>query len=322
MSRQSFEEVVHLVAMNNAFDSAQEWLRGVPVWDGIPRIDRFLPDYLGTLDRPYELAVGRYWWTAMVARILYPGCRADMVPILVGPQGVGKSTVLEAIAPIPQHCGEACLSDRSSLLSRKVHAKILVVWEEMRGIASKPDADEVKTFITSPYVEISKRTQDGMARHLRRFILVGTANGKEILRDPTGHRRYLPFDVPRKIDVTKVLTDHEQLWAEALHMVSDRLAMGEGPVDYQDAELLAKKEHSAYVKEGRWVGEKSLLNWLQRKPAAFTAEEALSEIGFRPEQITQREKREMAETLRQLGVKQGVHRIPGHKNPLTRWIAI
>jgi len=320
ISRRSFEEVVHLVAKKNEFDSAQEWLNGLPSWDGTPRIERFLPDYLGTVGRPYELAVGRYWWTAMAARIIFPGCKADMVPVLVGPQGVGKSTVLSAIAPTPQHCGEACLSDRSSLRARKVQAKTLVVWEELRGIQGKHDADEVKTFITSPYVEVRNRTKERMDRVDRRFVLVGTANTKDILRDTSGNRRFLPFDVPRAVVVDKVRVDRIQLWAEALQMVKNRVARGETAVDFQDAERLAKNEHSAYFRESRWAGEKRLLSWLEHAADRFSTEQALDAIGLSPVQVTLREKRDMAATLRQLGYDNKVpSRVPGMKNPQPRW---
>jgi len=319
MSRQTFEEAVHLVAKNNPCDSAKAWLGGLPDWDGQPRIERFLPDYLGTTAQPYELAVGRYWWTASAARILYPGCQADMVPVLVGPQGVRKSTLLRVIVPSPDLCGEASLTDQPARLTRKVLGKMLVAWEEVRGIRGQCDAAEVKTFITLPYVEMTGGAKKGTVHHGRRFIIVGTSNRKDILRDPTGSRRFVPIDVPQTIDIDKVEADKLQLWAEARHVVTERVAQGQAPVDYEDAQRLAEQEHAAYFREGRWVGEKSLLKWLQGNPAPFTAEDALQEIGFRTDQITLREKREMAETLRQLGVKRGPTRIPGSNNPVQRW---
>lgn len=321
-ARPHFEQVVHMIAKDNSFDSAEEWLDKLPAWDRVCRIERFLPDYLGTGDRPYEHAVGRYLWTALVSRILYPACQADMVPVLVGPQGVRKSTLLRTIVPERDLCGEACLTDRSSNLFSKVRGKMLVAWEEVRGIKNKCDADEVKTFISSPYVEAAGGPRRKAIRHDRRFIIVGTSNKRDFLRDPTGNRRFLPVDIKRLIATDKVQADRLQLWAEALHMVKMRVAQSQAPVDYEDAERLAAHELKSFVREGRWVGEETLLRWLKEHPAPFTAEEALHEIGFRAETITSREKREMAETLRQLGLIQRSARVPGIKNPVQRWMTI
>ncbi len=184
VNRRCFEEVVHLVAKKNPFDSAQQWLNSLPAWDGIRRIERFLPDYLGTLDAPYERAVGPYWWMAMVARIVEPGYKVDMVPVLVGKQGTHKTTLLESIAPTLEHYADVRLTERSAELALKVTGKIVVAWEELRGIGGRRDADEVKTFITNRYVEFRSKSKMGTDQHLRRFVIVGTSNRRDFLRDP------------------------------------------------------------------------------------------------------------------------------------------
>lgn len=310
VNRSVFEEAVYAVAKSNRFDGAQEWLDQLPAWDGVQRIERFLPDYLGTRSGRYEFAVGRYLWTAMVGRILVPGCKADMVPVLIGMQGFLKSSVLTAIAPTPDHCGEACLTSHSTELVRKVVGKTLVVWEEMRGITGKSDADDVKTFITIPYLEMRSSDHAGMDRHPRRFIIVGTSNQKDILRDVTGNRRYLPFEVPSRIAVDKVIADRLQLWAEAVQVVRDRIASGDSAVDFQEAERLAGNEHRGFIKEGRWDGSKQLLNWLAGADDGFSTEDALNAIGMSSAQITHRDKREMAYTLRQLRYELRPKRLP------------
>ena len=82
----------------NQVDSAHEWLARQR-WDGVPRVERFLSDYLSVPDSPYARAVARYMWTALAGRVLDPGCEAPMVPVLIGPQGCGKSRGVKAMAP-------------------------------------------------------------------------------------------------------------------------------------------------------------------------------------------------------------------------------
>jgi predicted P-loop ATPase len=58
----------------------------------VPRVATLLLGYFGTEDTPYTRAVGRYTWTALAGRCAEPGVKADMVPVLIGLQGAGKTT--------------------------------------------------------------------------------------------------------------------------------------------------------------------------------------------------------------------------------------
>jgi predicted P-loop ATPase len=294
------KSVVLTIAKANRFDSAKEWLDRLPVWDGVGRVERFLPDYLGTRDSPYERAIGRYWWTAMISRILEPGHKVDMVPILVGKQGVGKTRLLESVPPTLEHYGDVRLTDHASELARRVMGKILMGWEELRGIRGRVDADEVKTFITNRYVELRSSTKAGMDQHLRRFVIIGTSNRKDFLRDATGHRRYLPFDV-HSIDLESFLAVKEQLWAEALHLVQERRESGRSLVDNEEAERLAEAEHHAYINQARWVDDDDLLAWLKHDNVRFRTEDALRIVGVH--MPTRNDRSEMRKTLEQLGLQ-------------------
>ena len=318
ISPKRLTDLVRLFARQSSFDSAEDWLNQIPAWDRVRRVERFLPDYIGTALTPYHLAVSRYWWTAMVARILYPGCKADMVPVMVGPQGSRKTTLVKTLAPTPDHYGEASITDKGSDLTRKVQGKLVVEWSDMRGIKGSCDADEAKTFITRSFDEIRRASGTSMNRHERRFILVATTNRNDFLRDPTGHRRFLPFDVPGMIDTGKVEADRDQLWAEALHIVRDRIAHDMSPIDFEDAERLADDEHGAYIKEAPWVGDTALRRWLEGGVDRFTTEEALRHLDSwtGPPKSA---KNDMATTLRQLGYTQKPTRVSGAKGSPRRW---
>lgn len=319
--RRQFEDALRLVAKDNSYDSAQDWLSQLPPWDGVPRVERFLVDYLGSPDCAYSVAVGRYIWTGLVARILVPGCKADMVPILVGQQGALKSSLLSIIAPSEDLRGEACLTDRSTRLAQRVLGKVLVVWEELRGIRGRCDFDEVKAFISSNYIETPSKTNHIMDRHQRRFLIIGTSNRDDFLKDPTGHRRFLPFQVSR-MDMQKVKQDKLQLWAEASHIVKRRQAQGETEVDYKEAEELAVAEHAAFQEPARWADSEQLITWLKRNRPRFSTTEALLAIGYSEADLTKRDRNDMAKTLRALGYVDKPAKVSGYKNPQKRWFTL
>jgi predicted P-loop ATPase len=314
----TFRRIVHFVAQENPFDSAQEWLSQLPKWDGTRRVERFLPDYLGTASTPYEGAVSRYVWTGLVGRLEDPGCKADMMPVLVGPQGAKKSTALKLIAPEDAYCADVCLTDRPRDLAQTIFGRSVLVWEELQGVKGKCDFDRVKTFLTREYLEI--RSQDkriGTDRYPSRYLVFGTSNTKGFLRDPTGHRRFLPFDV-HWIDLAKVARDKLQLWAEALHIVRDRMASGEPIVDFEDAERLARREHENYLRQARWIDDPELDQWLERQTGPFSTAQALDAIGL-GSRATQADRIEMAASLRQLGYFERRTRVTGLEHNRKRW---
>lgn len=59
-------------------------------WDGEQRLHLWLTAYLGVEHSKYASAIGRMFLLASVARIYQPGCKADYMLVLEGPQGAMK----------------------------------------------------------------------------------------------------------------------------------------------------------------------------------------------------------------------------------------
>jgi len=302
VAEQTLRNVVHLVGRDDPCDSGQDWLLSLSPWDGVGRIEKFLHSYLGTPDDAYHTAVGLYMWTGLVARLQEPGCKADMVVVLVGAQGMYKSTALKIIAGPPEHLGEIALTERSNRMFRKCIAKTVVVWEEVRGIRGKSDADEVKTRITSQIIEMDDKDGFGMREYQRRFLIFGTSNRTDFLRDVTGHRRYLPFTVV-KVDLERLAADLDQLWAEAAVIYQQRRAAGLSSVAYEDAERLAVDVHPHYERATRWGDCETLIEWIDGSRPPFKTADALWEVGINKGNSSNywQDERDMVATLKQLG---------------------
>jgi putative DNA primase/helicase len=67
------------------------------LWDGVPRIESLFIDYLGAEDTHYVRQVTRKTLIACVARIYSPGIKFDYTPVLYGPSGIGKSTLIRKL---------------------------------------------------------------------------------------------------------------------------------------------------------------------------------------------------------------------------------
>lgn len=263
-SATTIRPAVHAHAMRERVDLAIAWGERLPKWDGVERIERFWIDYAGAAESEYMRAVGLYSWTAQAARLLDPGCQADMAPILVGEQGMRKTSFIGAIAPSREMFAEINLMDRDEDTSRLMRGKLVAELGELRGMHSR-DKEDVKAFITRREEEWIPKYREFGTKFKRRFVFYGTTNKDEILADATGERRWLPFRVEGdKLDVDRLVADRDQLWAEGIARWK-----AEG-VLWQDAERLAVAEHGKFKEHDPWTP--LVVRWLLREGALSDAD--------------------------------------------------
>ena len=245
--------VVARVAEDHRFDSAQQWLMTL-IWDGVPRIDSFLPSYFNTDDLPYARAVGAYIWSALAGRVMEPGCQADMVPVLIGEQGLRKSTGVKAMAPSGEFFCEINFAEKEPDNARKMRGRLVAEIGELRGLHTV-EVERIKQFVTKTHEDWTPKFKEFNTVFARRLVFIGTSNQDEFLADETGNRRWLPIRVGR-VDVEAIARDRLQLWAEG----RDRFLID--GVAWSDAERLARDQHQAHMICDSW--EEIVREWLDQ----------------------------------------------------------
>lgn len=251
VGRELIRDAVALVGDDNAFDSAILWLSGLE-WDGVPRVEGFLHDYLQAEDTPYTRAVSRYMWTALAGRVLVPGCVAEMVPVLVGEQGARKTSAVRAMAPHEDHFVELALDVHDNDLARKIRGKLVGELGELKGLGGR-EAESIKQWLSRTHEEWTPKYREFTTKFPRRCLFVGTTNQPEFLADETGERRWLPVDVGL-CDPDGIKRDCLQLWAEGRELFH---ANG---VYFREAETLARGEHARFKVSDVWC--EVLAEWL------------------------------------------------------------
>lgn len=303
--------LIRLVARQNRVDGAQEWVRGLPPWDGVPRVERFLPDYLRTADGPYQRAVSRYWWTALVGRIMDPGCKVDMVPVLVGKQGVGKSSVIAAVVPEREFFVEIRLDADDTDNARLMRGKMIVELGELRGLQTRA-ADSIKAWVVKQYEEWTPKFVEHAHRMPRRCLLVGTVNHHAILSDPTGNRRWLPFDVGDSIDVAAVERDRDQLWAEALVLWQRH------GIEFAEAEELARDILDKYMEQDEW--EQAIGQYMRGRVEPVQIRDIAVEVfGIDLRNLNLAVSRRIGKCLRAIGAVESRRRDPKTRTVVKVW---
>lgn len=301
VGRELIRDTVMLAADEQQIDTAREWLTGLR-WDGVSRVATFLADCFGAGGGEYTEAVSRYLWTALAGRVLDPGCKADMVPTLIGAQGIGKTEGVAALVPSADfHC-EISFHEKDDDLARKMRGRLVAEIGELRGLHTR-ELEGIKAFITRRHENWVPKYREFATSFPRRLVFVATTNEEQFLADQTGHRRWLPVQVSRA-DVERIRGDREQLWAEAAVMYLL------GGIEYQDAERLARDVHADHEivdpwadAVERWLREDDVLAgdvpgeraWLQVTDVLRGA------LGFKDQQIKRSDEMRAGAALRTLG---------------------
>lgn len=229
-----FSKALTTVTDKRCFNPLREYVQQLPEWDGVPRADTLLIDYLGAPDTEYTRVVTRKTLVGAIQRVLQPGCKFDTVLVLDGKPGIGKSTLLRKL-------GGKWFSDSLSLADTRdktAAEKLQGVWimeiGEMQG-TRKADVDIMKGFISRQVDEYRAAYGRVVERHPRTCIICGTTNSTTgFLRDTTGNRRFWPVTVNGggRLSVWDMTEDtRAQIWAETMILVA------EGETSYLDAAM-------------------------------------------------------------------------------------
>ena len=237
---------------DRSYHPIKEYLETLPEWDKTPRVDTLLIDYLGAPDNAYVRAVTRKELCAAVTRIFHPGTKFDTLLVLIGEQGIGKSTLIAKLA-MEWFSDSLTLSDIND--GKAGAEKLQGIWimeiGEMAGMR-KAEQEKLKAFFGRQDDKYRAAFGRRVQSHPRQSVMFGTTNAESgFLRDITGNRRYWPVTVlgtgtrkPWELDQDTV----NQIWAEVLVLVSK----GEPLTLPADLEEQAKVEqNSAMEKDER-----------------------------------------------------------------------
>ena len=243
-------DAVNVVAQERSFHPVRDYLNGCE-WDGVPRVDTLLIDYLGADDNAYTRAVTRKTLAAAVARIYKPGCKFDYMLTLRGRQGLGKSALIAKL-------GGPWFSDTFTTMQGKdAYEQVQGVWimevGELAGMR-KAEAETIKLYISKQV----DRFRPAYGRRLQEFprqcVFIGTTNETQFLRDTTGNRRFWVVDTPN--DPTHDMWDElttetiRQIWAEAVDIYN----AGEKLYLPKSLEKIAREVQEIYEEENPRAG--------------------------------------------------------------------
>ena len=212
--RTAIDAALDVYSVAHRFNEVQEYLEGL-TWDGTERLDTLLVDTLGAEDSVYTRAVTRKAFTGAVARAMQPGCKYDTMLILVGPQGIGKSTLLDKMSL--GWFNDSIRTFEGKEAAELVRGVWLVEVAELDAFR-RSEVSRVKQFLSLRYDRYRAAYGRRMTEQPRTCVFFGTCNESEFLTDTTGNRRFWPVEVQGtgRLPVFEMTTEYrDQLWAEA-----------------------------------------------------------------------------------------------------------
>lgn len=264
------------------YNPIREYIDNLPQWDGKDRIEQ-LADMVPNTNPNWRRLFGR-WFLSMVAH--WMNCDTThanaTAPILIGAQGYRKSTFCRLLLPSElQNFFTDSIDFRSNVEAERSLSRFLLVNIDEFDQLSERQFAYVKHLFQKPKTNRRKMYSDAIGTQRRYASFIGTSNHREILRDPTGNRRYLCVEVTAPIRV-EVPIEYGQLYAQAKHLIhsgerywlddEDEALIREANVAFEQETpmeqlVLTRFEKAETESEGVWMRPVDIMGELQKLPA-------------------------------------------------------
>ena len=204
------------------YNAARAYLRSIrDSWDGQTDHIGQLADRIPT-NNPLWKKGFHTWFLGMVAQ--WDGWDQlhgnSVVPLIIGPQGCGKSTFGQLLLPPDlRDVGYRELVDFTSKtdVERQLTTSLLINLDEFNQISEKIQQGFLKNLIQKTSVK-GRRPYSNVTQNLPRFAsFIATTNMTDVLADPSGSRRFLVAEVRdgERIDTASPIP-YSKLYAQAV----------------------------------------------------------------------------------------------------------
>ena len=272
LSGDRFADGLCAVATRTEYHPVRDYLDALQ-WDGSTRFKRMLR-ILG-ISSELEAKALRLWMISAVARVYDPGCKAHLLPIFHGAQGVGKSTTLQILGG-PWY-GSPSIDPESKdgqiVATRFWLTEIEEIDKEFRARS----ASAWKAFVSKADDSIRLPYARKFSHIKRTFVFAGSTNARYFLTDPTGARRYPVIHITKRIDTRELERIRDSVWGEIAYAY--RSGEQWHPSSPEEGELsrASISQHSTAFADP-WASK--IVEWLHRNGITrWTVVQALDAIG-------------------------------------------
>ena len=165
------------------------------------------------------------WFVAMVASWMQDEVVNHQVLVLIGRQGIYKTTWLEHLLP-PHLRAYACKLANSNDLNKDERLRIaefgLISLDEIDSMNNR-ELNQLKSVITASDVNERAAYAYTKERRVRLASFCASGNRRDFLTDITGNRRWLPFEVESILNPFYTTLPYDLMYAQAWALAQDPL---------------------------------------------------------------------------------------------------
>ncbi|WP_308601438.1 VapE domain-containing protein, partial [uncultured Dysgonomonas sp.] len=148
------------------------------------------------------------------------GCQNHTCLVLTGEQGKFKTTWLDHLCPDPlkSYLFTGKIDPQGKDVLTLIAEYLFVNIDDQLRALNKRDENELKNLITTPAVKYRRPYDTYIEEYSHLASFMASVNGNDFLTDPTGSRRFLPFEVIR-IDIDKALSiNMDHVFSEIMYL--------------------------------------------------------------------------------------------------------
>ena len=187
------------------------------------------------------------WFVAMVASWMKDEVVNHQVLVLIGKQGIFKTTWLEHLIP-PHLRAYACKLANSNDLNKDERLRIaefgLISLDEIDSMNNR-ELNQLKSVITATDVNERAAYAYTKERRVRLASFCASGNRRDFLTDITGNRRWLPFEVESIQNPFYTILPYERMYAQAWALAQDPLFSYWFDLD----EIEVLEQHNQYFRD-------------------------------------------------------------------------
>ena len=202
--------------------SCREWTEEQPDWIDWVASQVHIVD--ANADRLWR-GCFKKWFVAMVASWMKDEVVNHQVLVLIGKQGIFKTTWLEHLIP-PHLRAYACKLANSNDLNKDERLRIaefgLISLDEIDSMNNR-ELNQLKSVITATDVNERAAYAYTKERRVRLASFCASGNRRDFLTDITGNRRWLPFEVESIQNPFYTILPYERMYAQAWALAQDPL---------------------------------------------------------------------------------------------------
>lgn len=159
------------------------------------------------------------WLVSVVANAMDDlHCRNHTCLVLTGEQGKFKTTFLDLLCPpkLKSYLFTGKIDPQNKDTQTLIAEYLFINIDDQLKALNKRDENELKNLITTPRVKYRRPYDIFIEEYPHLASFMASVNGNDFLTDPTGSRRFLPFEV-ETIDIeTAKRIDMDRVYAEAV----------------------------------------------------------------------------------------------------------